>query len=223
MMGNFIWALKQCKGNYIALCDGDDYWIDSKKLQIQINFLEKNPGFSIISHWAKKDKSAAGDNPIVGKLENDIFEPNYYKYRFYALPTASIVFRNIINYPNWMFNAYGGDRAIIFLCTQIGNLKILELTCSTYRIHSGGIEQFYDRHLEKRLIRNIKEFWLYFEIAHSTFKRNLLKMIFINYFKLTIYYFKEMNINLMFGSVYSMFKVLLKYLFTNSNIISKNV
>lgn len=47
---NFVDLVRKCRGRYITFIDGDDYWTDSEKLQIQFDFLERNNQFFSISH-----------------------------------------------------------------------------------------------------------------------------------------------------------------------------
>lgn len=42
--------LRLCKGKYIAVCEGDDYWTEKTKLERQISFLEQNPSYIGTAH-----------------------------------------------------------------------------------------------------------------------------------------------------------------------------
>ena len=53
MQNNFFWGLSQCKGEFVAICDGDDYWTDSNKLEIQVSKLRSNETIGLVFSDAK--------------------------------------------------------------------------------------------------------------------------------------------------------------------------
>lgn len=59
---NYYEALRLVQGRYLAICDGDDHWIDPNKLARQVEFLETHPDYNIccssfITHNVGKDSS----------------------------------------------------------------------------------------------------------------------------------------------------------------------
>lgn len=140
MMPNFIWALEHCKGEYIALCEGDDYWTDPYKLQKQIDFLEANPDYVICFHPVKlleRDDTINDDylTSIPQTYETIEALAQYGNY----IHTPSVVFTNILQtFPEQFSQTPVGDYFIYMLLAQHGKIGKLNDTMAVYR-HQTGI------------------------------------------------------------------------------------
>lgn len=139
----FLDNVKRARGKYIALCEGDDYWTDPYKLQKQVDFLEANPDYVFTFHDAVILNQKTGEKRIrIGDRKIDttvdlrslIIEKN--------IPTASIVFRNVLIYntlPEWFSAISNGDYGLCVLLAEKGPGKYLPEAMSVYRVHDGGV------------------------------------------------------------------------------------
>lgn len=142
MMPNFIFALQQCKGKYIALCEGDDYWIDPLKLQKQVNFLENNSEYIIHSGVARVNRKGKESEEYVGLGETEkIFKIDDF-YSFNYLITCTVMFCNCIKkIPCELNKVKYGDWFLYVLLlnnTRSKAFRSIELF-SVYRVHDGGL------------------------------------------------------------------------------------
>lgn len=139
---NFIQNFKACKGEYIALCEGDDYWTDKEKLQSQVDFLDNNPEYVLSFHYTQIHKDGVLENDYLneGLKEKMSLEDLIVSNRF---RTLSCVFRRKAlleaGFPKWFNKSAIGDYVLYILLAQKGKINVLPKIMGAYRIHDGGI------------------------------------------------------------------------------------
>jgi len=145
---NFIETLYACRGMYVALLEGDDYWNDTNKLQAQIDFLDKHPDYTICFHrvYEKNDD----DEPVLSELNTSVEEETYTIEDLAGssfIHTPSVVFRNgLINgFPKWYYDAPAGDYALHLLNARHGKIKYLPRAMAVYRKHGASVWSVHQR------------------------------------------------------------------------------
>jgi glycosyltransferase involved in cell wall biosynthesis len=140
---NFVSTLNAATGKYIALLDGDDYWIDKNKLQKQVDFLEAHPDYAICCHriYTKKNNQ----KPKLHKDEYMSSGEATYDIEMMAeygnlVATPSVVYRNKLfsSLPEWFDQSPIGDYVLHMINAQYGKIKYFPDAMAVYREHSKG-------------------------------------------------------------------------------------
>ncbi len=75
---NFIQNYNLCSGEYMAICEGDDFWINKHKLQIQADFLDQHKKYSACFHRAlnyyQENGSKSISNGVYQKKVNSVID-----------------------------------------------------------------------------------------------------------------------------------------------------
>ena len=92
---NLVDLIDRAKGEYIALLEGDDYWIDNHKLQKQVDYLEHHTECNSASHAHVKinEYNERIDEYKISNKELDFTLRDLQK-KYWLYQTASLVFRN---------------------------------------------------------------------------------------------------------------------------------
>ncbi len=144
LIQNFIRTLKQCDGKYVAILDGDDYWTDPLKLQKQVDFLDKNPEFSIV-YTGIRNLYPSGEFRL--KTWPDIKGPKIFDDLIFGnfIPSATAVFINNQKreyFPSWIGNFPYGDWPIyLWTIKNGGKIAYLDEVTAVYRKEIGVSEK----------------------------------------------------------------------------------
>jgi len=140
---NYQRAFGACTGNYLAICEGDDYWLSPNKIQMQIEFMKSHDYCSLCFHnmhiyWQESRKyeyfeaqQNLSDEFISTKdliLNNTI---GNFSACFYDTQHLKNIPANLfdLSFADWMFN-------IVY--SQYGQIGHLNEELSVYRKHKGG-------------------------------------------------------------------------------------
>ena len=156
MQRNSALNLMACKGKYIAVLEGDDYWTDSFKLQKQIDFLEQNPDYSmcitsidLINKNGEKIDSPCGFTNFE-KSSYTIEEYIVPSERLILVPMMTLVARNILIWPlpDFFYKVGTSDMVLTLLFFLKGKLYYINEKTAVYREHLGGISKSVDFQLK---------------------------------------------------------------------------
>ncbi|MDD4156983.1 MAG: glycosyltransferase [Candidatus Cloacimonetes bacterium] len=184
--GNKVWLdyiYPRTRGKYIALCEGDDYWIDPLKLQKQVEFLEMNPDYGLVhTHYAKYIQ---GENKFYrktfswysnirdGYVLDEIIQNDFIK-------TLTVCYRkNLIedDFSKMITDlrnarAFTGDRLLWIYLASKTKIKYFSQEMAIYRVLNSSASHFtnyYDEYNFYNSIKILEEYCVQkFDVSNTT-------------------------------------------------------
>ena len=153
-------------GKYIATCEGDDYWIDENKLQMQVDFLERNPEYEMCytnfnifyQNKNKFDYDLFTTQPNKFIKDYDSLEQWILK-KGYIAPMTWVYKRSLLDSYDSM-NSCDGTFVMVAHFMANSKIKCLDKTTATYRVltesasHTKDLNKLYNRHKNLRDVQN---------------------------------------------------------------------
>ncbi len=137
---NFVRTYLACRGEYLALLEGDDYWTVTDKLQKQVNFLDRHPECSICftnalmvfaDKGGKEREFCKPDQKEISDLD-DILAENF-------IPTCTAVYRHhITDFPSWALNLRIGDWPMNIAYARHGKIGYVPEVTAVFTKHEAG-------------------------------------------------------------------------------------
>lgn len=185
-------CIDACRGKYMAICEGDDYWTDPLKLQKQVDFLEKNKEYVMCFHNAKILNESA--SPIHFKKVEEREYLCRELYDDWIVPTASIMIKTDILQKKKIdySKLLNGDIFWVMSAFEAGKVYGMADQMSVYRVQPQGVT------IRRAMEDNLKlqfRYLIHYQYLSDEFKQIPLKSykrkMADTYINIAVIYFKQ--------------------------------
>lgn len=180
---NVKYNFPRAKGKYIAMCEGDDYWLDPYKLQKQVDFMEQNPDYMFsmgrVNFLYQSSMTILPKKEFIDPAKHEFFTlGDYLKQPFSQ--TSTFLFRNRqLEMPDWIPKVSAGDQSLVIIMTgDEGKIKFHDDYFSVYRVNENSVMK---SNFIKVLENNIQAFKYWNEYTSYKYNKLLLSRIIENY------------------------------------------
>lgn len=147
MVGNWLKTISECSGDYIAICEGDDFWIDENKLHQQADFLKTNPVYNISVHdvfyvneYNQISTSRFTEPRLLDSSKTKYSLVDYIQNECLFHTSSFMIKKSMMSsFPNFLDKVMSLDQAIFVLYCLDGFIHYINRPMSCYRIHAAGI------------------------------------------------------------------------------------
>ena len=138
------YVLPFVRGEYVAICEGDDYWTDSYKLQKQVDVLELHKDSCLCLHRVREvneDAKPTGHTYPSFALKNEVIDTETfinmqtnYNFQTSSYMLRSLEWKNYIqNPPKFKKVSMVGDVPLLLYFGNLGPVCFIDATMSCYR------------------------------------------------------------------------------------------
>lgn len=144
------YVLPKIRGKYVAFCEGDDYWSDENKLQLQFDAMEAHPECSFCTHYVKAIDSASGEvngffpnrawnlreGLVEKELQADVLLNEFFQLTSYFIRKKE--YEDFLNATLSYRQYMTGDTAMLSYLSTHGRFCFVDREMSVYRYGSEG-------------------------------------------------------------------------------------
>lgn len=159
------YLLPHARGDYFAICEGDDYWTDIRKLQNQVDFLKARTDYSICFHPVEVHGHKSNKTPQFPQSSEDISLKRLLHENF--IHTNSVMYRRQ-TYEDASTDVMPADWYLNLFHARFGKIGFIDKPMAVYRQHDGS--------MWASIRDDDEKFWRKFGSMHLVFHARILQM-----------------------------------------------